>query len=101
MKRKSLVTLVLLFVMSFSILHEYTFAMIDEDHCSVSEYANEIAGPVHKGDICDIHYEYHMAYLLPSEQKYPQTSYINTKPRIHKESYKFTQNLDFIKPPIS
>ena len=100
MKRKSLVTLVLLFVMSFSILHEFTFAMIDEDHCSVVEYAHEIAGPVHKGDICDIHFEYHLAYILPQKQELAQNINIDSKPIILKESYTFTPNLDFIKPPI-
>jgi len=88
-------------MMSFSILHEYTFAMADDEHCTVIEFANEIAGPVDKGDICDIHYEYHMAYLLPSKQNLAQASNISTKPIIQKESYKFTPNLDFIKPPIA
>ena len=101
MKRKNLITLVLLFVMSLSILHEYTFAMVDENHCSVVEYVNEIAGPVDKGDICDIHYEYHLSYILPSKQKYPQTSTPDLKPTMKQESYNFALNLDFIKPPIS
>jgi len=100
MKRKSLVTLVLLFVMSLSILHEYTFAMLDEEHCTFVEFAQEIAGPVDKGDICDIHFEYHLAYILPNTQNLLQASNIDTKPIILKESYKFTPNLDFIKPPI-
>jgi hypothetical protein len=100
MKRKSLVTLVLLFVMSFSVVHEYAFAILDTDHCSVTEYADEIAGPVHKGDICDIHFEYHLAYILPPVNQLVVATNISTKPIIQKESYKFSPNLDFIKPPV-
>jgi len=85
--------------MSFSILHEYTFAMIDEDHCSVVEYANEIAGPVDKGDICDIHFEYHLSYILPSTQNLMQTTQIDSKPVIQKESYNKKIIQDFIIPP--
>ena len=101
MKRKNLITLVLLFVMTLSILHEYTFAMFDDEHSTIKEYVSEISGPVQKGDICDIHYEYHLSYILPCKQTYPQTSILDLKPTMKQESYKFALNLDFIKPPIS
>ncbi len=101
MKKRSLITLVLLFVMSFSILHEFTFALVDEDHCNVQEYVTEIAGPVQKGDICDIHFEYHLAYILPSNS-IPLGTYSKlSKPQRYKESYTARISLDFIKPPIA
>lgn len=67
MNLKSIVILVLLFMMGFSIVHEYAFAFYDEDHCSAAEYVSELDAPGSHGDICDIHFEYHQAFLLPSQ----------------------------------
>ena len=100
MKLKSLVTLSLLFVFSFSIVHEFAFAYFDNDHCSTTEYVAELDSPQNHGDICDIHFEYHQAYLLP-ENIIAQNQHTNTsKVQINKESYSFKVNSYFLKPPI-
>ena len=101
MRRKQFITFSLLFVIAFSIFHEYTFAFIDEDHCSATEYVHEMVEPVDKGDICDIHFEYHIAYILPTNNTFIQVYDITSKPIIDQESYNFVANLDFIKPPIT
>lgn len=67
MKIKSIITLALLFSMSFSIVHEYAFAFYDEDHCNVSEYVYELQAPSSHGDICDVHFGYHATYILSSQ----------------------------------
>lgn len=59
--------------MSFSVVHEYAFAFYDEDHCSLIEYVDELQAPSSHGDICDLHFVYHVTYILPS-QSLPQFS---------------------------
>ena len=56
MKIKSLVTLALLFVLSFSIVHEYVFASFESNHSSVIEYVAELEVPSEHHDHCDIHF---------------------------------------------
>ena len=66
MKLKSIITFSILLALSFSIVHEFTFAALDENQCSVSEFVSEFDAPTGSDDICDIHYEYHQAYMFPS-----------------------------------
>ena len=100
MKLKSLVTLSLLFVFGFSSLHEFAFANFDNDYCTTTKYVTELDSPQNHGDICDIHFEYHQAYLLP-ENIIAQNQHTNTsKDQIKKESYNFKVNYCFLKPPI-
>ena len=101
MKIKSFVSLSLLFALSFSIVHEFAFASFHDDHCdSVAEYVHEVQNPSDHGDICDTHFEYHQAYLMPQHTLLPMHhSHANNK-KLHKESYNFHINLDFLKPPI-
>lgn len=101
MKIKSMLPLILLFVMSFSLVHEYVFASYDNNHCSVSEYISELEVPSGHGDICDIHYEYHHAYLLPQYSILAQMNSTNSLLSQKKESYIFQTNLKFFKPPIA
>lgn len=101
MKTKSIVVLVLLFVMSLSIIHEFTFAYLDDDHCSTTEYVSELEGPIQKGDICDIHYEYHHAFLQPQYFVILDISTPNFLFTLKDESYLFKNNLEFFRPPIA
>jgi len=97
---RKIVSISLLFSMAFAMAHEITFSLVEVDHCTVQEYAKEITQPVEKGDICDIHFEYHHAFLLPAstklfvqlEQKQLYFLYENLN------SYNF---FNFLKPPIS
>lgn len=101
MKIKSLITLSLLFVLGFSMVHEYVFAFQDDDPCTVSEYVSEIEAPSSHGDICDIHYEYHQAFLLPQVTTLPQSSDLSSNTILCNEIYQFQANLEFFRPPIS
>jgi len=98
---KIIITLALLFSFAFSTVHEFAFAFYDTNHCSVSEYVDELDSPSKHDDICDTHFEYHHAYLLPQTDIVLHKNSENSKPTFYKESYKFLANLDFIKPPIS
>ena len=113
MKRiKSMITFSLLFALSFSIVHEYAFAFYDEEHCNTAEYVQELQGPViHETeshdinkqihDICDIHFEYHQAFVLLPNMPVLQNHDLRSNIILTKETYQFHSNLKFIKPPIA
>lgn len=101
MKLKSIITFSILLALSFSILHEFAFAEFEEKHCSVSEFVSELDAPSNCGDICDIHFEYHQAYMFPPKKFYIQNVDRISKSIILKESYDFSINLDLIIPPTA
>lgn len=101
MKLKSIIMFSILFALSFSITHEFAFAEADEEHCSISEYISEFEAPNNCGDIGDIHYEYHQAYMFPSKTISIDSVDKTSELIITKESYTFSTNLDLIIPPIS
>jgi len=100
MKINSLVTLALLFVLSFSIAHEYVFAYFESDHSSVVEYVAELEVPSEHKDLCSIHFEYHQSFLLAEDITLSKLEHNSFKIAIDKESYNFQIYLNFLKPPI-
>lgn len=101
MKLRSLTTLALLFVISFSIIHEYVYAAYNDDHCSAIEYISEFDSPQSHEDLCDIHFEYHQSILLSKNLVLPDIDFKPTTNKIVKETYNFKTHLEFYKPPIS
>lgn len=101
MKKRSIVSLALLFVMSFSLVHEFAFAYLDDGHCSTSEYIAEIEAPTDHGDICDTHYEYHTAYVLPQIDTEFHPMQISYNQISRNDSYIFKTYSKIIKPPIA
>ena len=101
MKIKSLITLALLFVLGFSTVHEYVFAFYDSDTCTTTEYVQELDIPSDHGDICDIHFEYHQAYMFSSNNIFLQKINKTSELILEKKSYDFQTNLSFVKPPIA
>lgn len=112
MKIKSFITLSLLLAISFSIVHEYAFAFYDDAHCNTTEYVQELQGPITHGidshelskcedDICEIHFEYHQAFLLLPDPSLLQDHDLRSNIILTKETYQFQTNLKFIKPPIA
>lgn len=112
MKIKSFITLSLLLAISFSIVHEYAFAFYDDKHCNTTEYVEEFQGSVahdsdshessaHEDDICDIHFEYHQAFLLLPDSSLLQEHDLRSNIILTKETYQFQTYLKFIKPPIA
>lgn len=99
MKLKNIITFSILFALSFSIMHEFTFSMLDENQCTLSEYINEFDAPTGSDDICDIHYEYHQAFMFPSQNILLTTIEKQAKLQIYKESYTQKITQDLIIPP--
>lgn len=100
MKEKKLVLLVLLLVMSFSLVHEFAFAYFDDDHCTTSEYIAELEGPTEHGDICDVHYEHHITYILTSIDIKFDSIHKSINKHSENTSYLFKTYSKTIKPPI-
>ena len=104
MKTRKLISIVLLLAMSFSSLHAYAIDFLDEDHCSVSEYVQEIEMPHDgniAGDICNIHHDFHTVFLLP-ETYLPVTHTVATEVNIHVAlTHDFQSYKNFLKPPIT
>jgi len=102
MKIKSIVILLLLTALSFSVMHEYVFTFYDtQHHHTANEYTDEISQPTSHGDMCDIHFEYHQPTLLSQETTLPKVQKIASTNMIRKEAYKFILEMDFFKPPRS
>ncbi|MCK9491012.1 MAG: hypothetical protein M0Q24_02895 [Sulfurimonas sp.] len=98
---KKLITLSLLFVIGFSILHEYVYVALEDDHCTVVEYISEFDTPQPHGDLCSIHFEYHQSYLLSKKVMLQNIDYKVTANKTDKEIYNFKTHLEFYKPPIA
>ncbi|MEK6658612.1 MAG: hypothetical protein AABY36_02895 [Campylobacterota bacterium] len=104
MNSKKIWSLLLLFAMSFSMLHDYTFAVLDGNHCSANKCISELssASSTQTTDtLCKIHIEYHTAYLFLEKSAYI--------PIIQKRDDFFAYNkmflsldyFSFFKPPIA
>ena len=96
-----LISLVLLVSLSFSMAHEYVFAFYDTEHCDTTEYINELKAPSDHGDICDIHFEYHQAFILTPLIKLSKKPYTSAQIDLYSKEYTFSNILEFSKPPIS
>lgn len=100
MKQKKII-IIILFFMSFSVIHEYFFALYDKEHTSISEYVYEQIKPTDHKDLCDVHFEYHTQYILPNTDTL-LTDKTQTQLPYYKESeYNFHIISSFLKPPIS
>jgi len=103
MNSKKAWSFLLLIAMSFSLLHDYAFVLFEDDHCSMKEYVSELTVPNANADceFCNTHFEYHTAYILPSNSLKLST--------VHRYQTIFTGNTlftswnysNFFKPPIS
>jgi len=96
--------MILLLAMSFSSLHAYAISFLDEEHCSVSEYIQEIETASlseFSGDVCDVHHEFHTLFLLPEPAvTLAEHQHITTEISLT-ESYTFFFQNNFLQPPIS
>lgn len=91
----------MLLSISFASLHAYTIALLDEDHCSVQHYIQEVEHSSETGDICDIHHLFHIPFLLPDAQvrlySLLHVDMLAHEPTDH--DFLFVSNL--IRPPIT
>jgi hypothetical protein len=101
MRTKRVWTLALLIAFAFSMLHEYAYAALDDDHCSVQEYVHELSQPSDHGDICDTHYEYHTSYLLPNRVEFQPEIKVAKLLNLDKRTYLSERRSVLDRPPIS
>jgi len=100
MKLKNIITFSILIALSFSIVHEFAFAAFDENQCSVSEFISELDAPTGVDDICDIHYEYHQAFMYSNmDISIPEIDKISEL-QIKKETYNQKITQDLVIPPL-
>ena len=99
MKFKSIITFSILLALSFSITHEFTFTLFDENKCSVSEFVSEFDAPTGVDDLCDIHCEYHQAYMSSILNTSMFQIYKVSDLQINQESYEQKITQDLIIPP--
>jgi len=100
MKQRSII-LALLFVLGFSIFHEYTFALNDDNHCVAMEYVHEFSEGSSNGDECDVHFEYHQLFVLSPNVVIPNVEYTAFTNPLYKKPYNFQIKLNLLRPPNS
>lgn len=98
-----MIAILLLIAMSFSTLHAFTISLLDDDHCNVSEYVQEIEQPLSdtlSGDVCDIHHEFHVPFLLPETPVTVESTQSIVTEISAAESYTFYLQNNVLQPPI-
>lgn len=102
MKNKNILTLVLLFVMSFQVVHAFAIDMLDTHQCQVSEYVDEFSPSgehEYDGDVCSIHAGFHHSFLIPQNLELIQRHRLQEQPYSHLTSYEYDATKTFLIPP--
>ncbi len=104
MKHKKLISIFILFFLSFANLHAFAISFLDTTHCDVSEYVIEFDDSPHgndlSGDVCDIHHMFHAPFLLTQTQLIIDHNLSFEKPSTTVDIYTFNSLKNFLKPPI-
>jgi len=104
MKQGRIHIFILLFSMSFTIVHAFAIDMLDTHECQINEYVQEFSQPISdfdSDDICNIHHGFHMAFIIPINLILSTHPLRNSKPQSFDKLYKYTAYETEIKPPIS
>ncbi len=104
MKTRKLISIVLLLAMGFSSLHAFAIDFLDEDHCEVSSYVQEFSQSSdhdEQGDICKIHHEFHIAFVLPEITLLPLKIVGTSQPIATLVKHDYQTYHYFLKPPIT
>ena len=102
MKNKNILTLVLLFAMSFQVVHAFAIDMLDTHQCEVSEYVTEFSQDMTielDGDVCDIHAGFHHAFITPELTTLKNEALFRTLPHSFIASYDYNPTKNFLIPP--
>ena len=81
---KKIINILLLTVMFFSIAHGVVFKSDSANHCSVKEYVSEFEQAIsehhneHKDKCCEIHFMFHLSFLLPDRVSFFEEIILNT-----------------------
>ncbi len=103
MKKKKLLSLLVLFMMSFQVVHAYAIDMLDTHECEVDEYVVEFSQPISdhvSDDICNLHASFHIPFLLPQAILFPINTDSPESPQSFIKSYDYDAPKTFLIPPI-
>jgi hypothetical protein len=106
MKTKKLLSLLLLFALSFSIIHEFAIALYEDSHshCDVVHYIKEFSEPVcdtdDQNNLCVSHYLFHISFILSNPVKLITGKQVSSVPKSNSFFYPTLIPQTFLKPPI-
>ncbi len=102
MKRKNVLVLLMLFLLSFNMLHAYVLDVLETHKCGVPEYVHDfsVLDEHIDGDICHMHAAFHTACILQKNIIVLETSYRSHTPSFFGQIYTYTPYNNFLKPPI-
>ena len=101
MKIKSPVIFLLLFMLGFSLMHEYTSIFDAQEHCVTAELVHELEVSSSHSESCETHFEYHQPFVLATIAGLSDLEMNPFSLRPSKETYTFQTYLNFLKPPIA
>ncbi len=97
---KTILSILLLLGFTVSIAHPYL--MDDYDHESVQAFVAEIDTQSHYGDICDLHFAFHIPFTLDRfEVMIPSTDFKEPENFSSKNFHTVFVSFHLIKPPIA
>ena len=93
-------------MLGLTAVHDFVFEAIDEHSHNAKEYIGEFSytsSHMHAEgfDICDLHYELHLPYILLETEPKIASNLLFDIPLFKKDNYKFHYNTHFLKPPIA
>ena len=102
MKKKKLINILLLLVLSFSISHAFIIEH-QHHHSNVHEYVNEFSHTMHEhtDDDYDFHCEFHISYILADNLYIKPTAPNSSNVNSRSITYVYYSSENFLKPPIS
>lgn len=96
---KKILSILLLFGFTVSVVHPYL--MDDYDHETVKSYVAEFDGQTHYGDMCDLHFAFHIPFTLDKpEVTIPDADYKEAALFSSKHLHTIFTFFHLIKPPI-
>ena len=97
---KKFLSILLLLGFTVSIVHPYL--MDDYDHETVKSFVAEIDGQTHYGDMCDLHFEFHIPFTLDRpEVQIPPSDFKEPELFSSKHLHAVYISFHLIKPPIA
>lgn len=97
---KTIVSILLLLGFTVTVVHP--FLMDDYKHETVSSFVEEIDGQTHYGDLCDLHFEFHIPFTLDKPEVIIPVAHYK-EPALFGSKHLHTVFISFhpIKPPIA
>lgn len=104
MNLKKICSLVLLFAINFSIVHDYAFARSNDNHYSANTCISEVSPVASNGTTdksCKIHIDHHAAYLFSEKSAYIPIIKRGDDLFAYNEIFFSLNYFNFFKPPIA